>query len=182
MKSQKVLFGLAMVAVFVLAGCSLANSSVSQVTTPSSADTTALPNTNTGVVTLTPGPSSEPTLDITNTLSNDSANVNTTNTALDQAAVDKDVTVKVVAVSGQNFSFNPAAITVKQGQKVKVNFSNVGGTHDWNLDAFNAHTGVIGDGQTASVEFIADQAGTFEYYCSIGQHRAMGMVGKLIVE
>jgi len=32
------------------------------------------------------------------------------------------------------------------------------------------------------VEFTADTPGEFEYYCSVGQHRANGQVGKLIVE
>ena len=32
------------------------------------------------------------------------------------------------------------------------------------------------------VEFTVDKTGTFEYYCSVGQHRANGMVGNLIVE
>jgi plastocyanin len=29
---------------------------------------------------------------------------------------------------------------------------------------------------------VADKKGTFEYYCSVGQHRALGMKGKLVVE
>ena len=33
-----------------------------------------------------------------------------------------------------------------------------------------------------SVTFIADQEGSFEYYCSVGNHREEGMVGTLIVE
>ena len=37
-------------------------------------------------------------------------------------------------------------------------------------------------GQIDEVEFVVDKAGTFEYYCSVGNHRQMGMVGKLIVE
>ena len=40
----------------------------------------------------------------------------------------------------------------------------------------------INGGETDSIEFVADKVGTFEYYCSVGQHRSMGMVGKLTVE
>ena len=54
--------------------------------------------------------------------------------------------------------------------------------HDWVLDEFNAKTKVIQGGQTDTVEFTASKAGTFEYYCSVGQHRQMGMVGKFIVQ
>jgi len=34
---------------------------------------------------------------------------------------------------------------------------------------------------TSFVEFVADQTGTFEYYCNMPGHRANGHVGTLIV-
>ena len=37
----------------------------------------------------------------------------------------------------------------------------------------------IGEEQT--ITFVADKTGGFEFYCSVGNHRAMGMVGTLIV-
>ena len=42
-------------------------------------------------------------------------------------------------------------------------------------------TKVIKTGETDTVEFIVDKAGTFEFYCSVGEHRNMGMVGALTV-
>lgn len=44
-----------------------------------------------------------------------------------------------------------------------------------------AHTGLIGAGQTTTVEFVAPEAGTYDYLCSFPGHYAM-MKGKLIVE
>ena len=38
------------------------------------------------------------------------------------------------------------------------------------------------EGDTDAIEFAPKQAGTFEYYCSIGKHRAQGMKGMLTVE
>ena len=32
------------------------------------------------------------------------------------------------------------------------------------------------------IEFTADKTGSFEYYCSVGTHRQMGMKGTLIVK
>ena len=90
--------------------------------------------------------------------------------------------VQQVTVTGRNFSFSPAEIRVKQGDTVQVTFKNEGGTHDWKLDEFNAGTPVLQIGQESTIEFVADKVGTFEYYCSVGNHRAQGMVGKLIVE
>jgi plastocyanin len=66
--------------------------------------------------------------------------------------------------------------------KVKITLNNTEGFHDWKIDEFNAATKQISAGQQDSVEFIASQKGQFEYYCSVGQHRQMGMKGVLIVE
>lgn len=89
---------------------------------------------------------------------------------------------KTFTVSGSNFSYDVKEIKVNKGDKVKIIFKNVEGFHDWNLDEFNAHTPKIQGGNQAEVEFVADKTGTFEYYCSVGSHRQMGMVGNLIVE
>ena len=85
-------------------------------------------------------------------------------------------------VTGQNFSFTPNQITVKKGAKVKVVFTATQGTHNFVIDEFQATTKTVSNGGTDTVEFVADKAGTFEYYCSIGKHRALGMVGTLTVE
>jgi len=89
---------------------------------------------------------------------------------------------KEIVVSGSNFAFAPSEIKVKKGEKVMITFKNTGGFHDFVIDEFDVRTNQIKDGEEESVEFTADKAGTFEYYCSVGQHRQMGMKGKLIVE
>lgn len=90
--------------------------------------------------------------------------------------------VKEFTVTGSNFSFDPKTITVKKGDRVKVTFKNKDGFHDFVIDEFNVATKQIQGGQQEVVEFVADQAGSFEYYCSVGQHRANGMFGSLVVE
>ena len=89
---------------------------------------------------------------------------------------------KIFNITGRNFAFSQTEIRVKKGDKVKINFSSVDGFHDWTINEFNAQTTQVNAGGSASVEFVANQAGTFEFYCSVGRHREMGMVGKLIVE
>ena len=44
-----------------------------------------------------------------------------------------------------------------------------------------AHTGLIGGGQTTTVEFVAPEAGTYDFLCSFPGHYAM-MKGRFIVE
>lgn len=97
-------------------------------------------------------------------------------------SVSTAVVVKEFTVRGSNFKFTPSEIRVKQGDTVRVTFINESGTHDWNLDEFNVKTKLVQAGQQETVEFVASKIGQFEYYCSVGQHRQMGMKGLLIVE
>ncbi len=90
--------------------------------------------------------------------------------------------VKEFIVEGGNFVFSLKEIRVNQGDKVKIVFNNTEGFHDLIIDEYNVNTGQIKSEQSRTVEFVADKTGTFEYYCSVGQHRANGMFGKLIVE
>jgi plastocyanin len=83
-------------------------------------------------------------------------------------------------VEGKNFAFTPSLLSVKKGDTVKITFKNTGGFHDFVIDEFNVRTKQLQSGEE-TVEFVADKAGQFEYYCSVGQHRAMGMKGTLTV-
>jgi plastocyanin len=85
-------------------------------------------------------------------------------------------------VKGVPFSFDMKEIKVKKGDTVTINFESSEGFHDWVVDEFSAATKQVQPGTPTSVTFIADKIGEFEYYCSVGSHRAQGMVGKLIVE
>jgi plastocyanin len=85
-------------------------------------------------------------------------------------------------VTGKNFEFSMGEIKVKKGDTVTINFSSTDGFHDWVVDEFDAATERVNPGSDTSVIFVADKTGTFEYYCSVGTHRQLGMVGNLIVE
>lgn len=87
-----------------------------------------------------------------------------------------------VEVSGSSFKFSPSSITVNQGDTVEVTFKNTGGFHDFVIDEFNAKTKQIAAGVTDTISFVASKKGTFEYYCSVGNHRQQGMVGTLTVK
>ncbi len=99
-------------------------------------------------------------------------------------ATDSETTqnVREFTVTGSPFKFDIKEIRVKKGEKVKIVFKNSAGTHNLTIDGLNVGTPEIQAGQETAVEFTADKAGTFEYYCSVGNHREMGMVGTLVVE
>ncbi|HEY4503015.1 MAG TPA: cupredoxin domain-containing protein [Candidatus Paceibacterota bacterium] len=90
--------------------------------------------------------------------------------------------VKEFTVTGKEFSFSPSLITVKKGDRVKITFVNSAGFHDFKIDEFGAATKQTKAPTTEVLEFTADKVGSFEYYCSVGSHRAMGMKGILKVE
>lgn len=90
--------------------------------------------------------------------------------------------VRTFEVHGSMFKYDVKEMRVREGEVVKVIFTNDEGFHDWVIDEFDARTEKIAAGKTAEVTFTANKKGTFEYYCSVGTHRAQGMKGKLIVE
>jgi plastocyanin len=104
------------------------------------------------------------------------------NTAEPQVPTNPSGPAQTFTLDSFSFGYSQTEIRVKEGTTVTINLTNSGGFHDWVLDEFSAATKKIKEGETASVTFVADKAGTYEYYCSIGSHRANGMVGKLIVE
>jgi plastocyanin len=94
----------------------------------------------------------------------------------------KSADAKEVVVNGSNFQFSPTAITVKKGEKTRILFKNTGGMHDFVVDELNIRTAVIGSNTEDFVEFTPDKTGSFEFYCSVGNHRAMGMKGTITVQ
>lgn len=95
---------------------------------------------------------------------------------------DEEDNVRVFEIEGFNYDFSIKEIKVNKGDKVKIVFTSTEGFHNWVVDEFSATTKDLSAGESDTIEFLADETGTFEYYCSIGSHRALGMIGTLIVE
>jgi len=76
--------------------------------------------------------------------------------------------------------FSLKEMTVKKGDTVRVSVTNTKGMHNFNIDEL----GVAKDlplNEVVVVEFAANKAGDFVYYCSIPGHRAGGQWGTLHV-
>jgi plastocyanin len=89
--------------------------------------------------------------------------------------------VREFTLDSFNFGYSMDTIEVNEGDTVTINLTSSDGFHDWVVDEFDAATEKINVGEETSVTFVADEAGTFEFYCSVGSHRARGMVGTLVV-
>jgi len=89
---------------------------------------------------------------------------------------------ETIKIEGANYRFSPNIIRIKKGKTIKIELTSKDMMHDFVIDEFDVRTEIAQAGETTTVEFTATEIGEFEYYCSVGNHRAQGMVGTLIVE
>lgn len=91
-------------------------------------------------------------------------------------------TTKEFKVSGTEFAFAPATMSVTKGDTVKVTFTNNGKyPHNFTITDLNVQGKTIQPGESDTVTFTADKAGSFKYICSVPGHADRGMVGTLTV-
>ncbi|HVC58235.1 MAG TPA: plastocyanin/azurin family copper-binding protein [Candidatus Acidoferrales bacterium] len=120
------------------------------------------------------------------TIPANSVPLNSTNDTMAEPA-GGSVTINVALSNTNNqFVITPNVITVSPGESVTLNVTNDGTSmpHNLVIPALNASTPfAMSPGQNAVVKFTAPSgAGNYTYYCSIGSHRALGMVGTLVVK
>jgi cytochrome c oxidase subunit 2 len=90
--------------------------------------------------------------------------------------------VKTIDVVASRFQFEPATITVAQGDSVRLRLHSADRTHGLAIKAFRVKALIPKTGEAITVEFVADQAGAFDITCSeyCGSGHA-GMKGTLVV-
>jgi len=90
--------------------------------------------------------------------------------------------VKTIDVTASRFQFEPATISVEQGDSVRLRLHSADRSHAFAIKAFRMKALIPKGGETVTVEFVADQAGTFAFtcseYCGTGHSK---MKGTLIV-
>lgn len=80
----------------------------------------------------------------------------------------------------ESFAFTPSTIAARPGDKVNVTFTNVKGLHTFVIDEAKVNVAVSAG---ESVIFTApSEPGQYPFYCDIGSHRALGLIGTLVVE
>ena len=90
--------------------------------------------------------------------------------------------VRVIDIEAGSFYYKPNVMKVKKGETVRIVMNSVSMMHDFNIDELGVKLPIVKDGDSDVVEFVAGEVGTFEYYCSVGEHRANGQVGMITVE
>lgn len=91
--------------------------------------------------------------------------------------------VKEITVLASEYEFTPTNIELKEGEAVKLTFKNTGTLpHNLVIDELGVTSKTINGGKEDVVEFKAIKTGSFKFYCSIGNHRSLGMEGKATVK
>ncbi len=90
--------------------------------------------------------------------------------------------MQTITMEAGGFYYKPNVIKAKVGEKIKIVMTSKDMMHDFVIDELGVKLPITKSGETKEVEFTASKAGTFEFYCSVGQHRKNGQVGQLIVE
>lgn len=91
-----------------------------------------------------------------------------------------------ITMDAGEFFFAPNTITARPGQMVTVTLTNNEGMmpHDFVIDELDVASQEIMKGDETVVSFTIPESSAgqeYEFYCSIGDHRANGMVGTLTV-
>ena len=72
----------------------------------------------------------------------------------------------VIKMTAKKYAFEPDAIKVKKGDHVKLVVTSLDHDHGIKLQAFHIDR-KLPKGQSVTIEFDADQAGTFPFECSV---------------
>ena len=86
-----------------------------------------------------------------------------------QVEVDADAMMqqsRVIAVSADNWTFSPSAISAKKGEQVKIRLTGIAGAHGFAVPDLGINT-AIAAGQVVDVEIPTDTTGTFSFRCSV---------------
>ena len=114
--------------------------------------------------------------------SNESSSTSTTPSAAG-TTTSSTASAREIEVVLDDFSFEPQEIRVRSGERVRLVIRNQGSVaHDWHVDALDLSSPLIQPGQSATFEFTAGAAGTYQTICTEPGHEALGMVGSLIIE
>jgi len=91
-------------------------------------------------------------------------------------------TVKEFTVHGYAYGYYPSTLEVNKGDIVKITFMSDDILHNLYIEGYNVATSTVSNGVSSTIQFTADKAGTFLFYCTVPGHKDAGMTGKLIVD
>lgn len=86
--------------------------------------------------------------------------------------------VREIAIAASNYKFEPSAISVTAGERVRFVITGSGAFHTFTINELGIDISVPAS-QTVTKEYTITKTGTFTLYCK--PHRGLGMVGTVSV-
>lgn len=90
------------------------------------------------------------------------------------------------ALELNSYSFTPNLIEAEAGETIRIKLTSIDMPHNFVIDELNVQSGMLsagGDSDIIEITIPEDTpSGTeYEFYCSVGNHKQLGMVGTLRV-
>lgn len=87
----------------------------------------------------------------------------------------------VIQMTASKYKFNPFVINARQGKPVKLMVKALDHSYGFKLKAFHVDQ-KLEKGETTTIEFTPDKAGTFTYECGLFCGLGHRMTGKIVVQ
>lgn len=99
------------------------------------------------------------------------------------AGAEAQVKRKIAEVKAKEYRFTSARIEVPKGAQVTLRMRNMGTErHEWELPGYKVEIKPVPPGGSGEISFVADKAGTYEFFCDMEDHYERGMRGFLVVK
>ena len=92
---------------------------------------------------------------------------------------------KTITIDATDFAFSPGSVSIKTPGTYTFVVVNKGqAEHALQIDGpgLEQETDTVGAGETAEMTVELTQAGEYEIYCPVGEHRKLGMDGRVHVQ
>lgn len=100
-----------------------------------------------------------------------------------QETSENKTVVREIDMIARQWRWEPSMIRVRQGDRVRLNITNVDVLHGIVIPELGVDNTDIKPGETKAVEFVADKKGRFEFLCStFCGDRHIEMAGVIVVE
>jgi plastocyanin len=86
---------------------------------------------------------------------------------------------KAITLRDYSYEFRPTTIQVNKGDVVMIRFMATDSPQALMIEGYNVKTGIVQPGAYETIQFVADKAGTFNFYSYLDN--GIGPIGKLIV-
>ena len=75
--------------------------------------------------------------------------------------------IKELVIEAYDFGFNVSPVEIHKGDRVRLTIKVTSGFHGIGISEFGVNTGKVEAGDSKTVEFMADRAGTFPFRCNV---------------